>query len=163
FLDRNRTIVSASCDDTVRFWNIHSAAETQRLSGSMSYWEGHTFAYARGKATMAAAGGDGAIKMRDAGSGKEIIRWAKTQSMIASLAYSGDGNFLARGGDDGFIRVREADTGRERYRFGDGQGGPIVWVGISPDGKSIAGSCNGDRSFRIWRLGDGQEIRRISA
>jgi WD40 repeat protein len=159
FLDRGRTILSAGRDDTVRFWDIDSAIEMRRLSASISTWVSFcTFACAPSKAVMAAVGRDEAVRIWDTGTGKEIQCWPKASNRTDSVTYSPDGRLLALGGNDGVIRIREAANGRERCRVNNRQGGRIDWVGLSRDGKSVAGRCFGDQSLHVWNIADGREV-----
>jgi hypothetical protein len=77
------------------------------------------------------------------------------------LALSPTGGILACGAEGSKIVLRDTATGGEFRRL-TGHHGPITFVQFSPDGKLLASKAY-DRTFRLWNVADGREIRRLGS
>ncbi|HEV2694594.1 MAG TPA: hypothetical protein VG347_16995 [Verrucomicrobiae bacterium] len=94
---------------------------------------------------------------------KELRRWQLPGERVAALKFSPDGRRLAMAttGINGQVRIENLDSNGEPVVLTGGIGFQ-PWLVFSPDGKSIAGSCDvpfsgGHRSFlRLWNTATGQ-------
>jgi sterol desaturase/sphingolipid hydroxylase (fatty acid hydroxylase superfamily) len=146
-----RTVVSGGADGTARVWAgdgtpgevyaVHAGAVPGvAVSGD-------------GKRVAAAAGPD--VKVRDAGSGRELVL-AGHRDVVCGVALTPDGGRVVSGGRDGRVVVWDGTTGREVIRLD--AGGPVCAVAVSPDGRTVAAGGE-DRVVRVWDLAAGREPR----
>jgi WD40 repeat protein len=93
-------------------------------------------------------------------SGKgDVFPLGSHSDFVVSLAFNGDGTQLASGGADGYVRVW--DTVR-RTALGSFTGhlGTVLSVAMSRSGLVLSGSD--DKTLRLWDVGSGTEVERIS-
>ena len=107
----------------------------------------------------------GALKIWDIATGREIVATAFPGVLIQVARFSADGKRLAVGGLlgqllTGEVRILDAENAREIWSL---KGHTLV-VGnavFSPDGLRLATASN-DETVRLWDLGTGQEILKLS-
>src|SRR5919205_119830 len=97
---------------------------------------------------LAAATGDGAIYLWQAGDGQLAAVYRGHGTFAWSLAASPDGTTLASGSSDQTVRIWDAASGRARQVL-DGHMGAVRGVTFSPDGTTVA-SSGWDRTVRLW-------------
>ncbi len=78
-------------------------SEVHHLSATRSEWLSFTLS-AEGQ-WVVTGGEDGLIHIRDARTGKELIRWQAHEVAVTALKFSPDGHHLVSGGRDGTLRV----------------------------------------------------------
>src|SRR5262249_48135027 len=121
--------------------------------------------------TKVASGcGDGAVRVWEAATGKEVVSLAAHHYFVSALVFSPDGKVLiSRGRDDtpgpyggaGVIRVWDLATGKELRQFkGLDHGGGVI--ALSADGKTLAAGGYGTTIF-LWDLATGKELRRLES
>ena len=97
----------------------------------------------------------GEVRVWDAGSGKELLRF-ETRPGSSGLAYSPDGQRLVEiGGAGASHRLRDARSGKEILELTSAPtpGTPSA-IAFSPDGSRLAVS-SADGKVRIWDVTDG--------
>jgi WD40 repeat protein len=152
-----RTIVSASWDGSVRFWDARTGQQRgDPLQAGQGRLTGLAFS-PRGR-LVATGGADGTVRLWDARS-RRSAREPLTghEGMVHAIAFSSDGELLASAGDDGAIRVRHVESGRLRPPVLNSGGDRVRDLEFSPDGELIA-SGGEDATARLWRVSTGEPI-----
>jgi len=104
--------------------------------------------------TLATAGEDSAIVLRDPTTGLARTRLEGHADAVTCLAFSPDGSTLASAGYDRTVRLWDPATGRARATL-TGHSQWIFAVAFSPDGRTLA-SAGSDRTIRLWDLASGR-------
>jgi WD40 repeat protein len=110
--------------------------------------------------TLASCGEGGAVRLWDADTGKEILRFEGHKGNVHAIAFAPDGRMLASGGEDDTIHLWQPDAGKSRLRIEAKQMG-VRALAFSSDGKTLA-SGGGVGTIRLWDAGTGQELRTIA-
>ena len=117
-------------------------------------------AYSPDGRTLAVAGDDGQVVLRDVGSGREVARLEGHGDAVSCLAFSPDGRTLATGSYDRTVKLWDPATGRERATL-SGHANWVFAVAFAPDGKALA-SAGHDKTVRIWDAATGRETMTLS-
>lgn len=152
------TIVSASEDGDLRFWN----PDLRRTIARLSVGHGALLAvdYSPDGQLIAVGCADGTVQLRDSCSGMVMREWAHAARRVASLAFDTTNQRLAVGAEDGPVRVWDTKTGEERQVM-LGHTARINSVRFSPDGSVIA-SASRDGDVRLWSASTGVELHRLA-
>jgi WD40 repeat protein len=139
-------IASGSADRTVRLWNATTGAEVlPPLRGHRSWVSSVAFSP---DGTMIASGSDDqSIRVWDAASGCTVIALCGHMGNVVSVVFTPDGRQIISNSTDDSIRVWDALSGSVMQELRSSWPGEIA---VSPDGKTIACSCND--TIRIWQL-----------
>jgi hypothetical protein len=105
--------------------------------------------------TLASAGRDGTVRLRDATSWKETGALDSRGGPVWCLSFSPDGKTLAAGAQDGSVTLWDVARGKERARFKVHED-VLNALAYTPDGKALA-TVGGDQSARLWDLEAGKE------
>ncbi len=105
-------------------------------------------AYSPDGATIATAGEDGAVILRDAKTGHVLAQFEGHRDAVCCLAFSPDGLTLASAGYDRVVRLWDLPTRREKAALA-GHSNGVFALAFSPDGKTLA-SAGHDRTVRLW-------------
>jgi WD40 repeat protein len=115
--------------------------------------------------TVVSGGGDGAVRVWDAETGREIrhlIEFDKATwrvNDVESLSVSPDGKRVAAGNSDGKLRVWDLATGAKLLTAVHGDF--VQSVAFSPDGKTVATAC-WDGSIRVFDATSGDLVHEVS-
>jgi WD40 repeat protein len=156
--DGNR-LASGGLDQAVCTWDAHTGKEILRLRGPRPYIQ--SVAFSPDGKTLAAAGydphgGDSAVRVWEAATGKELRTFPVGKNVIA-VAFAPDGKRLACAGSR-TLSVWDAATGREVLAIPAGPAA-VSCVAFSPDGTVLA--SGGEGPVRLWEAATGQEVLRV--
>ncbi|MFC5827474.1 caspase, EACC1-associated type [Nonomuraea insulae] len=96
-------------------------------------------------------------RLRDAATGKVLVKLEGHTGNINDVAFSPDSSRLATASEDGTVRLRDLRTGKTIVI--KGHSGAVHRVEFSPDGSRLA-TTGADRTVRLW---DGRTGERIAA
>lgn len=154
-----RAIVSCAADGTVRLWDI-AAAKQQWSAVEPDY--ARCLAVSLDGKTVATGNVSGTLTIREASSGRELLRWKADRACLLSLAYSPDGKALASAVLLSEIRLWDPATGK-RVNPTTEPIGSVTRVAFSPDGQRLAAivQARTDASFHLWDTESWKEQERI--
>jgi hypothetical protein len=113
-------------------------------------------AFGQGGKLLASAGEDGAVRLWNAPTGKELGHLAGHRDGANALAMTPDGKTLASSGSDFKVRLWDTSTAKEKGVF-DG----FQVVALSADGKTLAAQVN-DNKITIWDLASGKPLHTLA-
>jgi RNA polymerase sigma factor (sigma-70 family) len=116
-------------------------------------------AFSPGGRLIASAGTDGAVRVWEATTGKEVLTLSGHQQGPSAVAISPDGKTLASA-DLGQVLLWDLATGKRLPSPERTGPAAIARLTFSPDGRLLAW-CGADRTIRLWGLAAGKEVRRI--
>jgi uncharacterized protein (TIGR03067 family) len=105
--------------------------------------------------TLAAAGGDRTVHLRDLRIGRKPRVLKGHSRAVLSAAFSPDGKLLATGSEDKTVRLWDVARGKVRGIL-QGHTGQVSSVTFSPDGKQVA-SAAADGTVRLWEVATGRQ------
>ncbi|ETO06153.1 hypothetical protein RFI_31243 [Reticulomyxa filosa] len=172
-----RKIVSASCDHTVRIWDVSSGKQLQIFRGHTG--SVFTAKFSPDEHTVVSCSQDGTIRLWDVNTGTEIMKLEKNFGPIWDVDFSPDGRYIVSGFKDKTIRLWDihsgieinrllghledvlsiqfsSDESGERLKRFKGHFAGVTRARFSPDNKFIV-SCSLDNTVRIWDIKTGTE------
>ncbi len=126
-----------------------------RAASAESAGELQCAAYSPDAARVVTGGRDGAVRVWDGSTGRQLHALSGHASSVKAVAYSPDGKRLASGCHDGVVRLWDTASGREVTAF-EKQPGQVLGIAVSPDGRSLA-TAGWDRLIRLWDVATGRE------
>jgi RNA polymerase sigma factor (sigma-70 family) len=171
FSPDGQTLITRGDDGTLRAWETLGGKQRRQIpvpDGAMSV------VLSRDGRTFAAGEPTNTIRVRDAHSGKELLKIEDQKNGFSAFALAPDGRMLAvRGMNDPTIRLIDVASGKELRRLGasakkdDAPGGAIQftfsgasWLVFSPDGRTLA-SLQKSNVLALWDVASGQELTPI--
>ncbi|MGH3135810.1 MAG: WD40 repeat domain-containing protein, partial [Gaiellaceae bacterium] len=104
---------------------------------------------------VADVGGHGA-SIRDAGTGKRLVRLSGHSGEVLAVGYSPKGDVVATGAADGTARLWSAETGRLLHTLR--ADGAVLATTFDAAGGRLATVAT-DRAVRVWDVRSGRELR----
>jgi WD40 repeat protein len=164
-------LVTASADDTIRFWNTISGEEVAKFS-----LYGHsinTIAFSPNSTQVLWAYREGGVWLceiswrRNRNYGirgilplnKKPKKLEGVTSPITTLAFSVDGEQQAFGSEDGIVRLRS--TASKKFTLLEVHGPRISAVAFLPDGKQLA-VASSDKALTLWDIMSGLQLQKIT-
>jgi WD40 repeat protein len=158
FSPDGKTLASASDDNTIKLWNLHTKTEIATLSGHRAWVSSVSFS-PDGK-TLAFANGDKTIKLWNLHTKTEIATLSGHRAPVWRVSFSPDGKTLASASDDKTIKLWNLHTKTEIATL-SGHSDRVRSVSFSPDGKTLA-SASDDKTIKLWNLNTKTEIATLS-
>ena len=141
--------VANTATGTIYVVDAASTKSLQTIKGSTRW-----LAFAPSGYQLAAAEGDGTIKLIDAGSGRVLRSLNPHEGAVSIVAYSPDGKSVASAGQDNTVKLWDLEAGQPRTLAG--HTAPVWALAFSPDGKRLASYAEDD-TVRIWDTQTGKE------
>jgi len=148
FSPDGRTLASASDDDKVRFWDVHS--RTERGPPLPGHTQALGVAFSPDGRTLASGSKDGTVRLWDVHS-RTLLGRALTghTDAVSRVAFSPDGRTLASASDDDDIRLWNVSSRKPRGGPLSGHTARVGAVAFSPDGRILAAGSD-DNTIRLW-------------
>ena len=145
---------TAGFNGLVKLWSASTGREV--LRGDL--WT-HGACYSRDGKRVAAGSSGLDLRVWDAESGAELVRFRPDMEGALAAQFSPDGRWIATAGADGTARLWDSRTDREVRAF-EGHTQYIWGLSFSPDGRRLAtGSM--DKTARIWDVETGQLLHKL--
>lgn len=108
---------------------------------------------------FATGGWDGAARIWNRETGKELFVLKHGGLYVHAVAFSPDGRLLATGGDDpdGYVQLWNVETGQRLKTFAGHDDG-VLSVMFSKDGARLLTSSY-DKTARLWNVADARELK----
>ncbi|HTU89713.1 MAG TPA: WD40 repeat domain-containing protein, partial [Gemmataceae bacterium] len=154
FSANGKTLISASQDQTIRFWNVATGKEARRFRCPADY-----FALSpdgRRLATTKSSHKESPITLWNPAKGEELLRLHGHEGYAYTLTFSPDGKMLASLGEGPKLFLWDVAAGKEIRRFNIGK--QQVYqrpVAFTPDGKQLA-TGDEDGSIHLWDVASGK-------
>jgi eukaryotic-like serine/threonine-protein kinase len=158
-----RYYVHAAPDGTIRLRAATTGVETRMIRGLGGAIE--VVAFSPDGSRLLGANTEGAVVIWEVATGLQIAATELTGLRIRVARFSADGKQLAVAGiltppGTGDVRILEAQTVREVWSL-KGHTLQVNDAIFSADGRRLV-TASADRTIRIWDLGTGQEILKLS-
>jgi WD40 repeat protein/serine/threonine protein kinase len=144
-----RRLVTAERELGATLWDVasHKPVRDSQYVAPGVFWDNRAVLNPAGT-LLAAGGSDGAVRLWDVGTGREIVRLEGHGKEVKDTAFSPDGSLLATAGQDGTVRLWDVSAGASVAVL-HGHADTVWRVAFSPDGKLLA-SGSGDKTIRLW-------------
>ena len=148
-------LVSGSFGSTVSLWNVSQPEAERKIPVARgSRFVPDRVALSPDGKLIAGGGRDNAIKLWDAGTGRELFTLTGHKKSIRDLVFSPDNKLLASSGQDADIKLWTVATGQELKTLTAHSDG-VIAIAFSFDGRRLA-SGSQDRSIVVWDIESGE-------
>jgi WD40 repeat protein len=157
FSPDGQTLVSASSDRTIRFWDLKTRQPSgEPLTGHDSRIQ--AIAYSPDGKILASGGFDNKVLLWDVATRKTVGQpLTGATGAIWAVAFSPDGKTLVAGSDDKNLYVWNLATQESVGKAVSGHADAVYTVAYSPDGKTLA-SGGYDNKITLWDTATWQPI-----
>ena len=138
-------------DSSIILWEVASGNELPPLNlADGPSTPAFSLIFSPGGKFLARGSMDGAVRIWEMASGKQLHTLTGHRGSVESLSFSPDGQLLASGSEDGSVRLWDVSSG-EGLRTIAAHSGWVRSVTFSSDGHLLA-SCSDDGTIKIWRV-----------
>ncbi len=152
----SKTLASGSYDRSVRLWNVATGTCVATLD-ARSDWVSSVAWSPDGNTLISVA--DGVVQLWDVNAKKEKAVLDIADDYIGCVSWSPDGKVFATGATSGTITIWTADADRPVSSWSAETGEPVLSVGFSPNGDTLA-SGDGCRVV-LWDVSRGLRLRNL--
>ena len=149
-----KTLVSASSDQTLKLWDFPGGREKLTLSGHTGAVLACDISF--DGSTIVSASWDSTLKIWDTKSGEAKLTLSGHQKSVAGCAFSIDGNLIVSASWDRTLKVWDAKTGKEQATLVGHEGQVFGCKFINNDREIV--SWSNDGTIRIWEVESSNEI-----
>ena len=173
FSSDGRHILSVSSDETLKIWDAESGKDISTLKGHTGTVtacafspDGRYFVSAVNISAsivsasanvvsggIVSAGSEGALKLWDLESGKEIVTFKGHTESVNACAFSPDGRRIVSASQDWTLKLWDVESVKEISTL-KGYTGSVKACAFSPDGRHIV-SVGSDETLLIWNAESG--------
>jgi WD40 repeat protein len=150
--------VSASCDGTLKVWDMASGVELHTLAGHTSGVTGVAVTPDGKRAVSASA--DNTLKVWDIATGVELRSLKGHTREVTGVALTPDGKRAVSASYDTTLKVWDLATGHELHTL-TGHQHTVYGVALMPDGRRAVSASN-DGTLKVWDLASGVEVRTLA-
>ncbi|MFI2486869.1 NB-ARC domain-containing protein [Promicromonospora kroppenstedtii] len=143
------TVALGRADGTVRLLDAPTGRETTRLAAG----QGRVWALASAGPYLAAACGDGLLRVWNAG--QQILELNDDVVLTWAVAITDDGSLMTASDTSGHVRVWSLPDGELRWDH-DAKAGRVRSLAVSAEADLVA-AAGGDGVVRTWALSTGEE------
>jgi YD repeat-containing protein len=152
-----KTVATGGRDGSVRIWDLTTGKERRRIglwaSESTPIGESPdgqktlTLAYSPDGKRLAMPAWKNVVVIRDAATGKDLLRLVGHERAVAAVAFGPDGKTLVSMDVGETVRVWDAEAGKEKLTI-PGRKTRVIAFALSPDGQTIA--TGAELGVRLW-------------
>jgi len=153
FSPDGKQIASASCDKTIRIWNVIDGSVLKVLKGHLDWVR--FVAYSPDGKRIVSSSDDKTIKIWDVDSGKELLTMTGHKERVNTVVFDGEGVKILSSSNDNTAIVWDAVSGKSLMVLSGHEAG-INTAFYSPDGKWIV-TASDDGTIRIWDTDNGEQ------
>jgi WD40 repeat protein len=151
FSPNGARLVSASADETLKIWDLSTAAVLKTLTGHRAPVQHCIFS--PDEKFIASASWDNTVRLWDAKNGAPIRTLAGHKSWVRSVLFTGDGSRLMSASVDGTLRIWDTITGKHLLTL-RGHRGPIESIAfLARKGELVSGGAAGE--LKVWEVTSG--------
>ncbi len=148
---------------TIRVRDARTGVESRTIRGLAD--EVHGLRFSPDGTRLLGADASGGLKIWDLATGREVAATTLSGMYIEKIRFSRDGTRVAIVGNrlglaTGEVHILDAGSAREIWSL-RGHNLVVGYADFSPDGRRLV-TAGADRTVRIWDLGTGQEILKLS-
>jgi sugar lactone lactonase YvrE len=155
FSPDGKTLVTFSKDHSARLWDLGSGRGLRTLTTNLE--DLSRGAMSPDGRAIAAANSDYSISLWKSGSPAPMILRGHT-GPVTCVAFSGDGETLASASEDSTAKLWDVKTGRGLKSLADADGGKLMSVALSSDGKTLLTATHELKTMKRWDVTSGEVV-----
>jgi WD40 repeat protein len=159
-LGDDRTVISASQDSRLRFWNLTQGKLEGYLAGHTATAWVTSSATVNGTSTIVSGSTDRIAKIWDYQSGEVRHTLSGHLLILASVAITSDARIVASGAQDGEVIIWDAVTGAAEYKI-PGTSAVAYDIAFSPDNTLLA-VARGNHTVTLYDVATGKPARQFN-